>query len=86
MIRLNYPPGKVTRPQITWATSFDWVNLSGIQKDNLVSGEYSILVLSNNGAEDPIAYQRDFSLLVGPQQTTTVSLTHVDSRNALKSI
>lgn len=80
MIPLNYPPGNVSHSHITRAVGSDWVISSGIEKEDLVSGEYSILVLSNNGNADPIAYQRDFSLIVGPQQTTTVSLTHADLR------
>lgn len=35
-----------------------------------------LLVLSNNGDAAPIAYERNFSLLVEPQQTTTVSDLH----------
>lgn len=40
-------------------------------KDKLYNGEWSLLIVSNNGNGDPIAYQRDFSLTVGPQQTVT---------------
>ncbi|KAI9664628.1 MAG: hypothetical protein M1821_006074 [Bathelium mastoideum] len=47
-----------------------------LDKDQLFSGDWSILILSNNGDNgDPIAYERDFSLSVGPQQTTTYTPT-----------
>lgn len=46
-----------------------------VNKNELIDGEYSLLIISNNGDCDPIAYQRDFLLSVGPQQTTTVSPT-----------
>ncbi|MCJ1426818.1 hypothetical protein MMC29_004721 [Sticta canariensis] len=75
MIRLNCPPGKDFNPHITRAASPDWVNSSEIQKKDLVSGEYSLHILGNNGNGEPFAYQRDFSLLVGPQQTTTYTPT-----------
>ena len=45
---------------------------SPIEKANLISGPWSVLILSNNGNGTPIAYERDFSLAVGPQQTSTV--------------
>lgn len=50
-----------------------------VDKNELFDGEYSLLILSNNGGCEPIAYQRDFELSVGPQQTTTVSPTVVIS-------
>ncbi|KAF2157305.1 hypothetical protein K461DRAFT_273459 [Myriangium duriaei CBS 260.36] len=46
-----------------------------IDKDQLTSGEWSILLLSNNGNAAPIAYQRDFSLTVGVPTTITVTPT-----------
>lgn len=46
-----------------------------VNKNELVDGDYSLLILSNNGECDPIAYQRDFILAVGPQQTETVRPT-----------
>ena len=45
------------------------------EKDRLYDGEWSLLIISNNGNAEPIAYQRDFSLEVGEQQTTTVTPT-----------
>lgn len=48
-----------------------------LDKDELFDGEYSLLVLSNNAGCEPIAFQRDFTLSVGPQQTTTVNPTVV---------
>lgn len=44
-------------------------------KDKLYTGDWSLLIISNNGDADPIAYQRDFSLTVGTQATTTVTPT-----------
>ncbi|KAF2642708.1 hypothetical protein P280DRAFT_272282 [Massarina eburnea CBS 473.64] len=41
------------------------------EKSSLQSGNYSIVVFSNNADGDPIAYQRDFVLSVGPQSTST---------------
>ncbi|KAL9065001.1 MAG: hypothetical protein Q9157_007631 [Trypethelium eluteriae] len=46
-----------------------------IEKDQLYSGDWSIIILSNNGNAEPIAYERDFHLSVGPQQTTTFTPT-----------
>lgn len=37
-----------------------------VQKSDLESGDYSIIVISNNGDCDPIAYQRDFSIIAAP--------------------
>jgi hypothetical protein len=36
-----------------------------IEKDQMVSGEWSILVIGNNADGNPFAYERDFSLTVG---------------------
>lgn len=45
-------------------------------KDRLYDGDWSLLIISNNGDDgEPIAYQRDFSLTVGEQQTFTVTPT-----------
>lgn len=45
-------------------------------KSQLESGDWSILVISNNGADgEPIAYQRDFALTVGTQSTITATPT-----------
>ncbi|KAK5723634.1 hypothetical protein LTR15_005333 [Elasticomyces elasticus] len=46
-----------------------------LDKDQLYTGDWSLLVLSNNGDCDPIDFQRDFFLSVGPQETTTVPAT-----------
>lgn len=43
-----------------------------VDKDQLYTGEWSLLIISNNGGCEPIAYERDFYLSVGPQQTVTV--------------
>lgn len=45
-----------------------------IEQEDMYSGIWSLLILSNNGNGDPIAYERDFTLTVGPQQTVTVSI------------
>jgi hypothetical protein len=44
-----------------------------IEKDSLVSGDWSVLLYSNNGACQPFNARRDFVLSVGVQQTTTVT-------------
>lgn len=44
-------------------------------KNQLFTGDWSVVILSNNADGDSIAYQRDFSLNVGPQQTTTTTPT-----------
>lgn len=44
-------------------------------KERLYDGDWSLLVISNNGNGEPIAYQRDFSLTVGEQKTSTVTPT-----------
>lgn len=44
-------------------------------KSQLTGGEWAIIVLSNNGACDPIDYIRSFSLSVGPQVTSTAPIT-----------
>ncbi|KAF2706996.1 hypothetical protein K504DRAFT_384493 [Pleomassaria siparia CBS 279.74] len=44
-----------------------------ITKGQLYSGDWSVVIISNNGDAAPIAYERDFSLSVGPQSTSTVS-------------
>jgi hypothetical protein len=36
-----------------------------IEKDQMTSGEWSILVIGNNADGNPFAYERDFSLTVG---------------------
>ncbi|KAF2842067.1 hypothetical protein M501DRAFT_377879 [Patellaria atrata CBS 101060] len=46
-----------------------------ILKNQLISGDWSILIISNNGDADPIAYERDFVLTVGPQSTPTITKT-----------
>ncbi|KAL8821165.1 MAG: hypothetical protein Q9191_007365 [Dirinaria sp. TL-2023a] len=46
-----------------------------IEKDNLFSGLWSLLIISNNGNGDPVAYERDITLSVGPQATTTFTPT-----------
>lgn len=41
----------------------------------MYTGEWSVIMISNNGDAEPIAYERDFSLTVAPQSTTTVTPT-----------
>lgn len=43
-----------------------------IEKDQMWSGDWSIVIMSNNGEADPIAYERDFYLSVGTPVTQTV--------------
>ncbi|KAF2401544.1 hypothetical protein EJ06DRAFT_581652 [Trichodelitschia bisporula] len=68
----------------TVPTSPDFTNelaTCPVTKGGLVSGEYLLLLLGNNGADAPFAYQRQFSLDVGPQATATstqtISLTSI---------
>jgi hypothetical protein len=48
---------------------------SPLNKTQLTTGEYSLIIISNNGDGTPIAYQRDFSLTVAPQSTVTATPT-----------
>lgn len=48
------------------------LSICPIEKDQMWSGDWSIVILSNNGAADPIAYERDFYLSVGIPVTQTV--------------
>ncbi|KAF2493425.1 hypothetical protein BU16DRAFT_465305 [Lophium mytilinum] len=50
----------------------DELSTCPLNKNQLWSGAWSVLILSNNGNDDPIAYERDFELSVGPQNTSTV--------------
>ncbi|KAH0172358.1 hypothetical protein KCU67_g1763, partial [Aureobasidium melanogenum] len=51
------------------------VTCSDWPQDELYSGDWSLVVISNNGDGDPIAYQRDFSLTVGTPTTVTITPT-----------
>ncbi|KAF1351006.1 hypothetical protein BDV97DRAFT_294466 [Delphinella strobiligena] len=46
-----------------------------LDKDQMFSGDWSVLIISNNGDADPIAYERDFYLSVGVPATTTFTPT-----------
>ncbi|THX89918.1 hypothetical protein D6D05_00897 [Aureobasidium pullulans] len=46
-----------------------------MDKNQLWSGDWSVLIISNNGDADPIAYERDFYLNVGLPSTTTYTPT-----------
>ncbi|KAF2786928.1 hypothetical protein K505DRAFT_199486, partial [Melanomma pulvis-pyrius CBS 109.77] len=46
-----------------------------IQKSQLFSGSWSIVIMSNNGDAGSVAYERDFELSVGPQSTVTYTPT-----------
>ncbi|EME45698.1 hypothetical protein DOTSEDRAFT_87980 [Dothistroma septosporum NZE10] len=46
-----------------------------IDENQLVSGNWQLIIISNNGQCDPIDYVRQFSLEVGEQVTTTVGPT-----------
>ncbi|KAI4716627.1 hypothetical protein E4T48_07167 [Aureobasidium sp. EXF-10727] len=50
-------------------TCTDW------PQDKLYTGDWSLVVISNNGDASPIAYQRDFSLTVGTPTTITYTPT-----------
>ncbi|CAK4020650.1 Hypothetical predicted protein [Lecanosticta acicola] len=51
------------------------VSTCPLQKDQMWSGDWSVLILSNNGDAEPIAYERDFSLIVGTPTTITYTPT-----------
>ena len=61
-----------------------------ITKNNLYSGDWSIIVSSNNGKGDPVAYERDFSLVVGVPTTftyyPTVTVTSTKTPTSTKSV
>lgn len=63
-------------------TCSDW------PQDKLYSGDWSLVVISNNGDADPIAFQRDFSLDVGVPSTVTVTptVTATDLETSVSSI
>ncbi|KAG9554199.1 hypothetical protein KCU71_g9125, partial [Aureobasidium melanogenum] len=46
-----------------------------IEKDQMVSGTWGLILISNNGDGDPLAAQRTFSLTVGTQATATITPT-----------
>ncbi|KAK5116862.1 hypothetical protein LTR85_009122 [Meristemomyces frigidus] len=46
-----------------------------MDKDQLWSGDWSVILISNNGDACPIAYERDFSLTVAEPVTTTYTPT-----------
>ena len=54
-------------------------------KDKLYTGDWSLLIISNNGNADPIAYERDFSLTVGTQVTSTVTTTPIATSTATQT-
>ena len=44
-----------------------------LMKNSLYSGDWSLIILGNNGDKEQFAYQRDFILTVGKPVTSTVS-------------
>lgn len=64
------------------------VTCSDWPQDKLYSGDWSLVVISNNGDGDPIAYQRDFSLTVGTPTTVTITptVTATDLETSISSI
>ncbi|KAF2471864.1 uncharacterized protein BDR25DRAFT_303248 [Lindgomyces ingoldianus] len=72
------PTGEQTECSETNLTPDDTNMLSTcpIEKSQLSSGDWSVVIISNNGdSGNPIAYERDFSLSVGPQSTSTYTPT-----------
>jgi hypothetical protein len=54
-----------------------------LEKDELWSGAWSVIIISNNGDAEPIAYQRDFSLAVGTPATTMVRISICSLSNSI---
>lgn len=54
-----------------------------LDKDEMFSGAWSVIIISNNGNGTPIAYERDFNLVVGIPVTTTFIPTVSVSGNLL---
>ena len=48
---------------------------SDIDEDEMTSGEWTVILNSNNGDGNPIAYMREFSLIVGIPTTITYTPT-----------
>ncbi|KAF7186501.1 hypothetical protein HII31_12203 [Pseudocercospora fuligena] len=46
-----------------------------IRKDEMTSGDWSIIAIGNNGDGSPFGWQRDFYLTVGVPETTTITST-----------
>ncbi|KAF2178349.1 hypothetical protein K469DRAFT_742163 [Zopfia rhizophila CBS 207.26] len=71
------PKGDQTLCSDTQLTPDDTDRLSTcpLLKSQFFSGPWSIIVISDNGDGDEIAYERDFELSVGPQTTVTVNIT-----------
>ena len=46
-----------------------------VLKDQIASGDFLIIAVGNNGNGTPFAYQREFNISAGPQQTTTYYYT-----------
>ena len=59
----------------TMPDNTDRLSTCPILKNQMTSGDWSILALGNNGNGNPFAWERDFSLQCGPQQTTYVTPT-----------
>ncbi|KAF2116396.1 hypothetical protein BDV96DRAFT_645720 [Lophiotrema nucula] len=53
----------------------DMLSSCPLLKSQLSSGPWSVVIISNNGDAQPIAYERDFDLSVGPQSTVTYTPT-----------
>ena len=71
MILQSCRPGRIEFYQTLFLANVFFA--SPIMKKDMISGPHAILIVSNNGDAEPIAYQREFDLTVGPQATTTVS-------------
>ncbi|KAK6005037.1 hypothetical protein QM012_007816 [Aureobasidium pullulans] len=73
---------------LTPAYTPETVTCSDWPQDKLYSGDWSLVVISNNGDGDPIAYQRDFSLTVGTPTTVTITptVTATDLETSISSV
>ena len=61
------------------------VLVSPLNKNQLWSGAWSVLIISNNGDAEPIAYERDFLLNVGTPFTEIITPTGAISRSSAET-
>ena len=70
--QISYPHGWFIRR--TKHTRTKLTGNSPIMKSQLYDGDWSVVIITNNGNGTQVAYERDFALSVGPQSTVTVRL------------